>query len=107
MVGLLFASSGIEEEVCAEAERLHVFPGLMVPVARLHHLMVLKVLARDDRTRPQDAGDLHQLIANAQASDLDAACDAARLVEARGFNRSRDLVEALRNAWQEFRPTAS
>ena len=107
MLDLLFASSGIEAEVCAEAERLEVFPDVRVPVAQLHHLMALKVLARDDQTRPQDAADLRQLIASAQAPDLEAACDAVRLIEARGFNRSRNLVEALMNAWREFRPAGA
>ena len=104
MLDLLFASSGIEAEICAEAEHLQVFPDLSVPVARLHHLMALKVLARDDQTRPQDAADLRQLIAAAEASDLDAAGCAVRLIEERGFNRSRNLVEALTNTWREFRP---
>jgi predicted nucleotidyltransferase len=107
MLDLLFASSGIEAEICAEAERLQVFPECAVPVAQLHHLMALKVLARDDRTRPQDAADLCQLVAAARASDLARACDAARLIQARGFNRSRNLVDALTNAWHEFRPVAT
>ncbi|MDA0322386.1 MAG: hypothetical protein O2923_06670 [Verrucomicrobia bacterium] len=91
----------------AEAERLQVFPDVFVAVAQLHHLMALKALARDDRTRPQDAADLRQLIVEAQSSDLAAACESARLIEARGFNRSRDLVEALTKAWHEFRPVES
>jgi len=107
MLDLLFASSGIEAEVCAEAERLEVFPDLCIPVAQLHHLIALKVLARDDQTRPQDAADLRQLISSAQASDLDDARDAVHLIEARGFNRSRNLVEALMNTWREFRPAGA
>jgi len=103
MLDILFASSGIEAEVCAEAEIMQVFPQVFVPVARLHHLLVLKALARDDRNRPQDAADLRQLVSAAHPSDLDAACEAARLIEARGFNRSRNLVEALMNTWNEFR----
>lgn len=103
MLDLMFASSGIEPEVCTEAERLQVFPSVIVPVARLHHLIVLKALARDDRNRPQDVADLRQLVAVAQDSDLAAACDAARLIEARGFNRSRNLVAAVNDAWREFR----
>ena len=104
MLDLLFASSGIEAEVCGEAERLHMFSQLSVPVARLHHLIALKLLSRDDRARPQDAADLHQLILAAQPSDLAAARDAARLIETREFNRSRNLVEALTAACHEFRP---
>ncbi len=103
VLDLLFASSGIEVEICMAAENLLVFPKLSVPVARIHHLMALKVLSRDDRTRPQDAADLHQLIANADPSDLESACDAARLIQQRGFNRERDLVAALKEAWNEFR----
>jgi len=103
MLDLLFASSGIETEICAEADLLQVFPDIVVPVARIHHLMALKALARDDQARPQDALDLRQLIVAARASDLALACDAARLIKARGFNRSRDIVEALTNAWREFR----
>lgn len=103
MLDLLFASSGIEAEICAEAERLQVFQQIFVPVARVHHLIVLKSLARDDRTRPQDSADLRQLISVAHESDLAAACDSARLIEKRGFNRSRNLVEAVTNAWHEFR----
>lgn len=105
MLDLMFASSGIEPEVCKESDRLQVFPSLVVPVARLHHLIVLKALARDDQNRPQDAADLRQLVATAQDSDLAAACDAARLIEARGFNRSRDLVTAVTDAWRDFRST--
>lgn len=103
MLDLLFASSGIEAEICAEAEMLHVFQHCVIPVARVHHLIVLKALARDDRTRPQDAADLRHLIAVATEADLMAACDAARLIEMRGFNRSRNLVEAVMQAWHEFR----
>ena len=103
MLDLLFASSGIETEICQAAESLVVFPELSVPVARLYHLMVLKVLARDDRTRPQDAADLRQLIAVAEPSDLESACAAGLLIETRGFNRSRNLVRAVHVAWSEFR----
>lgn len=104
VLDLLFASSGVEPEICQEAEFVEVFPSIVVPVARLSHLMVLKVLARDDRTRPQDAMDLRQLMRAAQPGDLDAACALAELVEARGYNRERKLSDALRAAWAEFRP---
>lgn len=104
MLDLLFASSGIESEVCSDAEQLHVFPGVCVPVARIPHLMALKVLARDDRTRPQDALDLRLLISAAHPSDLEKACALAQLIEQRGFNRARNLVEGLSTAWTEFRP---
>ncbi len=102
MLDLLFASSGIEPEICQAAEALDVFPGLSVPIARLHHLLVLKVLARDDRNRPQDAADLRALVAVAMPEDLRSALAAAELVTQRGFNRSRDLSAALTDAWETF-----
>jgi hypothetical protein len=64
---------------------------------------LIKILARDDRTRPQDALDLRQLISGADADDLALALDAARLIEARGYNRGRDLVSGLQVTWAEFR----
>ena len=104
MLDLLFASSGIEPEICRDAELIMVFPSVSVPVARLHHLIALKSLARDDRTRPQDAADLRQLIRAAQDSDLESASHSVRLIEERGYNRSRNLIEAIQAAWREFRP---
>lgn len=58
VVDLLFASSGIEPEIVAAADTIAAVPGFSVPVARLGHLVALKVLARDDRTRPHDRVDL-------------------------------------------------
>jgi len=104
MLDLLFASSGIEPEICRDAERVEVFPSVFVPVARLHHLIALKILARDDRSRPQDIADLRQLIMAALPSDLPLAREAAHLIETRGFNRCRNLVEAISSIWQELRP---
>lgn len=103
MLDLLFASSGIEAEICAEAEPLRVFAAWSVPVAQIYHLIALKVLSRDDARRPQDAGDLRQLLLAASPADLERALHAVHLIEARGFHRSRNLVEALLQAWRTFR----
>jgi hypothetical protein len=62
VIDLLFASSGIEPEVVAEADAIELLPQLRVRVATTGHLIALKVLARDDVTRPQDAGDLRALL---------------------------------------------
>ena len=32
------------------------------------------------------------------------ACDAAKVITVRGFNRERDLVVGIKNAWDVFRP---
>jgi hypothetical protein len=91
VVDLLFASSGIENEVVASADRLEVLPRLTVPVATTAHLIALKVLAG----RTQDLTDLGYLIPAASPADLDSAREAVKLIQARGFNRGRDVVADL------------
>ena len=103
VVDLLFASSGIEPEVVAAADRIEAVPGFTVPVARLGHLIALKVLARDDRTRPQDRVDLAALLTQADAAALGEAREALTLVARRGFQRGRDLLAGLDAALNEFR----
>jgi predicted nucleotidyltransferase len=92
---LLFASSGIEAEIVAAAERLEILPRLFVPVASTGHLVALKLLARDDRDRPQDADDLRALRQVASRQEFDRAREAVRLIVERGFGRGRDLDRAL------------
>ena len=50
LIALLFASSGIESEIVAEAEPVEFMAGLTLPVARTSHLIALKVLSRNDVT---------------------------------------------------------
>jgi hypothetical protein len=103
VVDLLFASSGIEPEIAQAAEALEITPGLVVPVATVGHLIALKILARDDATRPQDLADLRALIGAAELRDLSDANEAVELIEARGFNRDRDLRSALNDLVAELR----
>ena len=93
---LLFSSCGIENEIVAAAEPLDVLEGVNVPVAAVGHLIAMKLLARDDRNRPNDADDLRALAAVATPADWEQATDAVALIEARGFNRGRDLGIGLR-----------
>ena len=95
VVDLLFASSGVEREIAADAEMVEVMPGLSVPVARAGHLIALKIIARDDEHRPQDHVDLVALRAVADATAWDLARSSLVLVIARGFDRGRDLLAAL------------
>jgi hypothetical protein len=91
IVDLLFASSGIENEVVASATRLQVLPRLSAPVATTGHLIALKILAG----RNQDLTDLGALIPAASQGDLDTAREAVRLIQARGFNREQDVAADL------------
>lgn len=61
VVDLIFATVGIEAEIVADAEVLEILPAVSMPVATVGHLAALKLLARDDETRPQDAADLRAL----------------------------------------------
>lgn len=51
-------------------EDLEMVPGLRVPVARIGHLMALKILARNDRDRPQDLDDLRALLLETEPATL-------------------------------------
>lgn len=102
VVDLLFASSGIERETVAAAEALEIVPGLVVPVAGVGHLLALKVLARDDRHRPQDWDDIRALLQEAIAHDLDEARAALQLIAERGYHRGKSLLDELQQLIQEI-----
>lgn len=77
------------------AEKLEILPELSVPVARAGHLIALKLLSGDDRTRPQDVADLRALLSRVDAEELERARGALRLIESRGFHRGRELMSML------------
>ena len=103
LVDLLFATSGIEHEICGQAETLEVIEGCAAPVALVGHLIAMKVLSRDDARRPQDILDLRALISVAGDDDLRVARTAIQQIECRGFSRGRDLVTALDQLLSRFR----
>jgi hypothetical protein len=105
VVDLLFASSGIEPEIVAMAETIEIAPGLPLPVATTGHLIALKLLARDDDTRPQDLADLLALREVASRADLELARAALILITDRGFSRDRDLIVALNDLITTGEPT--
>jgi hypothetical protein len=95
VVDLLFASSGIEDEIVAAANEIEVAAGIVAPVAQVGHLIAMKLLSRDDRTRPRDREDLVQLAAVADDAEWRRAEQAVTEIARRGFARGRDLVAAL------------
>jgi predicted nucleotidyltransferase len=95
VIDLLFASSGIEPEVVAEAESIALLPNLTIGIARTGHLIALKVLSRDDVTRPQDLVDLRALLRVASSAELARARASLAMIAARGYHRGRDLVSQM------------
>lgn len=90
-IDLLFANSGIEDEIVRRADLLEVLPDVFMPVASIGHLIALKALAG----RHQDLTDLGYLISAASDADLGEARASAALIEERGFNRGQRLCEDL------------
>lgn len=76
---LLFAMSGLEVETAASARPLEVLPATALPVATVGSLIVMKLLARDDRRRPMDADDLRALAELATEDDWAQAHVLARM----------------------------
>ena len=95
VVDLLFASSGIEPEVVAEADPMELLPNLTIAVARTGHLIALKVLSRDDLRRPQDLVDLRALLRVASSEEVERARASLALIAARGYHRGRDLTSEM------------
>ncbi len=87
VVDLMFASSGIEEEVVAASDLLEALPGLTLPVATTAHLLALKTLAG----RAKDIADFATLTQYATERDLLEARKALELISERGYNRGKDL----------------
>ena len=96
-VDLLFASSGIESETVAESEPLAVLSDRPLPVARVPHLLAMKLLADDPIKRPQDRMDAVSLIRVATSDELERTVELLDLIAARGTNRGRDLAARLRD----------
>ena len=90
MVDVLFTSSGIEADICRDAERLEVAPGLVVPVASTGHLVAMKLLALTS-DRPQDGVDLRALVSRLSPDDRARARAAVARIEDVGANRSKPL----------------
>ena len=104
VLDLLFASCGIEPEVVAAATPTRLIRGFTAPVAQIGHLIALKLLSRDDDTRPQDTVDLRALIVEATPADLELARGALDLITERGFNRDKDLQAEYATLLARFLP---
>jgi len=64
----------------------------------------MKLLARDDRRRPQDADDLRALLAVSDPAERSLCEDALGLIVQRGCHRDRDLESAWRELLDDSPP---
>ena len=94
VVDLLFASSGIEPEICRDAEPIDIAPGFTVPVAQAGHLVAMKILALAP-DRPQDGLDLRGLVSQFTPEERTRAIQAVARIEALGANRGKALGAEL------------
>ncbi len=94
VVDLLFASTGIEREVIDGAIVVDVGASVPVPVARVGHLVALKLLSVGDH-REHDKRDLAALREELDEAESAVARAGVRLIVERGFARGRDLEAAL------------
>ena len=103
IIDLLFASSGIEQEIVNRAEEIELSAGLTLPVATTAQLLALKVLSEDETARLQDRIDLFSILKLADPSEILNAFELLQLIMSRGTNRGQDLerkfhaiIEAVR-----------
>lgn len=100
-VDLLFATSGIENEIVDAAEEGHLFSDINVRVAKVPSLIALKVLsARESRMR--DIVDLQSLFEVASPHDIAEARQLLDLITTRGYNRNKDLQKDLDQYIKQF-----
>lgn len=102
VVDLLFASTGLEPDIVAQAEEIELSDDLRLPVAQLGHLIAMKILSQDDRRRPQDRLDLANLLKKSSRAQLELAELSVQTIQERGFHRGRDLKKMLQEMSQEF-----
>lgn len=95
-IDLLFASSGIEEEIALRASELDLPRIGKIAVARAEELLAMKILSMTD-ARLQDRIDAQQLLRHNPAIDLGAVRADLGLIRGRGFDRGQNLEEKLRS----------
>jgi predicted nucleotidyltransferase len=95
LVDLLFAACGIEAEIVQAAEPLEIAAGVVTDVAKVGHLIAMKLVSRDARRRPHDQQDLADLANVADDKEWQRAEAAVELILQRGFSRGRDLRAGL------------
>jgi len=104
-IDLLVASSGVEAEIVKDAQRLEVIKGTVLPVARIGHLIALKLLSVAPG-RETDLQDLRHLADIADADEWARSTRAVELIEERGYARGRNLSADLKALRKRGRDSA-
>jgi hypothetical protein len=81
-------------EIVQAAEPLEIAAGVITDVARVGHLIAMKLVSRDPKRRPHDPQDLVALASVAEDEEWRRAEAAIELILHRGFSRGRDLRAA-------------
>lgn len=105
LADLLFASSGIEEQIARQADLLEVLPNVFIPVAKTGHLLAMKVLAlRPNRPqdRPQDLTDIRELLRVAGPEEIERCRGAIDAISIAGYDRGKDLRAELEVQLRQF-----
>lgn len=100
-VDLLFASSGIENEIVNSAEEGRLFSNIIIRVATIPALIALKVLSAQE-SRMRDIVDLQSLFEVAKPEDIIEARGLLDLITERGYNRDKDLQKTLDRYLEQF-----
>jgi hypothetical protein len=93
-VDLLFASSGIEEEIVARATPVDMDDAGVVPVAGAEELLAMKILSMSE-LRLQDRLDAMRLVQFVPDLDLLRVRGHLARIKQRGFDREQDLEAKL------------
>jgi hypothetical protein len=93
-VDLLFASSGIEQEIVDGATPIDLGSAGIIPVASAEELLAMKILSMTD-TRLQDRIDAQQLLQFTPELDLSVVRERLNRITERGYAREQDLPAKL------------
>jgi hypothetical protein len=103
-VDLLFASSGIEQEIVDRATEVDIGEPGAVPVANAEELLAMKILSMSD-TRLQDRIDAQRLLLLVSSLDLKVVRDHLANITQRGFARDQDLEAKLESVLADLERT--
>ncbi|MGC4067907.1 MAG: nucleotidyl transferase AbiEii/AbiGii toxin family protein [Polyangiaceae bacterium] len=98
---LIFATSGIEHEIIASAQRIELLAGAWVTTATAESMIAMKVLSATPK-RPRDLGDLQAMLRANPMLDEGLVTSLLEAITIRGYSRGQDLIEKWRRLRTEL-----